>query len=257
MITHPAHPAHPKCCSRMGVITLIIAVAALALGGFATYKANKCDLGEKEFSGKVEKGINDFIAKKQAEQNGAPAAPTEPIKVSLANAAIKGDKNAPVTMLEFSDFECPFCSRFALNTLPQIVSDYIDKGKVKLAFRNFPLGFHQYAKTAAIAAECAREQGGDEMFFKLHDKVYADQQSLSVESLKKWAGELGIKMDQFNTCLDTKKYEKQVDADMKDGQSYGVNGTPAFFINGRMISGAQPFDNFKKIIDEELQKAGK
>jgi protein-disulfide isomerase len=240
----------------MGVITLIVAVAALALGGFATYKTIKSDLGDKEFSAKVEKGINDFIAKKQAEQN-APAAPTAPVSVTLANAAIKGDKNAPVTMLEFSDFECPFCGRFAQGTLPQIISDYIDKGKVKLAFRNFPLGFHQYANTAALAAQCAREQGGDDMFFKFHDKVYADQQDLNVDNLKKWAGELSLKMDQFNSCLDSKKYQSTIDADMKDGQSYGVNGTPAFFINGHMISGAQPFDAFKTVIDQELAKVGK
>ena len=237
----------------MGMITLILAVAALALGGFATYKASRSDLGEKEFSAKVEKGINDFIAKKQAEQ-AAPAAPTEPVKVSLGTAAIKGDKNAPVTMLEFSDFECPFCSRFALGTLPQIISDYVDKGKVKIAFRHFPLSFHANAKNGAMAAECAREQGGDDMFFKMHDKIYGDQQNLNVDSLKKWAGELGLKMDQFNTCFDTKKYEKQIDADMADGQSYGVNGTPAFFINGRSITGAQPFAAFKTIIDEELAK---
>jgi len=246
---------HPKCCSRLGVITLVLAVVALALGGFAFYKADKSGMDEKEFSAKVEKGINDFIAKKQAEQQGgAPAAPTEPVKVSLGNAAVKGDKNAPVTILEFSDFECPFCSRFFLNTMPQIVSEYIDKGKVKLAYRHFPLGFHQNAKPAAIAAECAREQGGDEMFFKMHDKIYTDQQNLSVENLKKWAGEFGLKTDKFNDCLDTKKYEKQVDADQVEGQSYGVNGTPAFFINGRLLSGAQPFAAFKTIIDEELAK---
>ncbi len=238
----------------MGAVTLIVAVAALALGGFALFKSYKVDLGEKEFSAKVEKGINDFIAKKQAEQNGAPQAPSEPVEVSVGNAAILGDKNAPVTILEFSDFECPFCSRFVLNTMPQIMSDYVNKGKVKLAFRHFPLGFHQNAKPAAIATECAREQGGDEMFFKMHDKIYGDQQNLSVENLKKWAGELGLKTSQFNDCLDTKKYEKQVDADMKDGQSFGVSGTPAFFINGRMISGAQPFAAFKTVIDEELAK---
>jgi protein-disulfide isomerase len=253
MITHPTHP---KCCSRMGLVTLIVAVAALALGGFALYKSFDSDLGEKEFSAKVEKGINDFIAKKQAEQAG-PAAPTEPVKVSLGTAAVKGDKNAPVTILEFSDFECPFCSRFALGALPQIISEYVDKGKAKLAFRHFPLGFHQNAKPGAFATECAREQGGDEMFFKMHDKIYGDQQNLSVDNLKKWAGELGLKADKFNTCLDTKKYEKQIDADMKEAQSYGVSGTPAFFINGRLISGAQPFEAFKTVLDEELKKLGK
>ncbi len=235
--------------------TLVLAVVALALAGFAVYKTLNpaMVMDDKEFSAKVEKGINDFIAKKQAEQAG-PAAPTEPVKVSLGTAAIKGDKNAPVTMLEFSDFECPFCSRFALGTLPQIISEYVDKGKVKMAYRHFPLGFHANAKPAAMASECAREQGGDGMFYKMHDKIYADQQNLSVDNLKKWAVEMGLKADQFNTCLDSKKFEKQVDADLAEAQSYGVNGTPAFFINGRLISGAQPFAAFKTVIDEELAK---
>lgn len=246
---------HPKVSSRLGVIALVLAVASLALGGLSFYKVSKSELNDKDFSVKVEKGIEDYIAKKQAEQAGGPAAPTEPVEVSLGNAAIKGDKNAPVTMLEFSDFECPFCGRFFLNTMPQIVSEYIDKGKVKLAFRHFPLGFHANAKPAAMATECAREQGGDEMFYKFHDKIFTDQQSLSVDNLKKWAGELGLKTAKFNDCLDTKKYEKQVDADLADGQSFGVSGTPAFFINGRLISGAQPFAAFKTVIDEELAKA--
>jgi protein-disulfide isomerase len=250
MISHP----NQKCCGgRLGVFTLVLAVAALILGGFAFYKVTKSNLSDADFSAKVEKGINDFIAKKQAEQN-APAAPTEPVKVDLGTAAIKGDKNAPVTMLEFSDFECPFCGRFFSGTLPQIVSDYIDKGKVKLAFRHFPLSFHQNAMPGALAAECAREQGGDAMFFKMHDKIYSNQPDLSVENLKKWAVDLGLKAPQFNTCLDTKKYEKQINADEAAGQSYGVSGTPAFFINGRMISGAQPFAAFKTVIDEELAK---
>jgi protein-disulfide isomerase len=237
----------------MGLITLVLAVASLAMGGFAVYRTQASDMDDKEFSAKVEKGINDFIAKKQAEQAG-PAAPTEPVKVSLGTAAIKGDKNAPVTMLEFSDFECPFCSRFAMGTLPQIVSEYVDKGKVKMAYRHFPLGFHANAKPAAMASECAREQGGDDVFYKFHDKIFADQKNLSVDNLKKWAVEMGLKADQFNTCLDTRKFEKLVDADMAEAQTYGINGAPAFFINGRLISGAQPFAAFKTVIDEELAK---
>jgi len=233
---------------------LIVSVVALAVGGFALYKSFRGNLDDKTFNAKVETGINAFIAKKQAEQAG-PAAPTEPVKVSVAGAPVMGDKKAPVTILEFSDFECPFCGRFVQQTMPQIVSDYIDKGKAKLYFRNFPLGFHANARPAALAAQCARDQGGDEMFFKFHDKVYNNQPSLSAESLKKWAGELGLDMAKFNGCVDSKKFDSVIDKDYSEGQSYGVSGTPAFFINGRLISGAQPFESFKTVIDEELGKA--
>jgi protein-disulfide isomerase len=241
---------------KVGVIALVLSVAALALGGFALYKADQSNLDDKEFGSRVEKGINDFIAKKQAEQQ-QPQAPTEPVKVDLAGAPMKGDKNAPVTILEFSDFECPYCGRFVQQTLPQIISDYIDKGKASLTFRNFPLGFHANARPAALAAQCARDQGGDEMFFKYHDKVYANQASLSVDNLKKWASDLGLNTTKFNSCLDSKKFDSVVDKDYQDGQSYGVSGTPAFFINGRPLTGAQPFSAFKAIIDDELTKAGK
>jgi len=252
MTTHTSKPS--CCCCRWTLIASIVAVVALILGGFAVYKSMTSNLGEKEFNAKVESGINAFIAKKQAEQNGGPAAPTEPVDVSIDGSPMKGDKNAPVTMVEFSDFECPFCGRFAQQTLPQIVSDYIDKGKVRMVFRHFPLGFHQYAKTAALATECAKEQGGDEMFFKFHDKVYANQQDLNVESLKKWADELGLNTSKFDSCLDSKKFESVVDKDFSEGGSYGVSGTPAFFINGRFISGAQPISAFQTVIDEELAK---
>jgi protein-disulfide isomerase len=242
----------PSCCgSRWVVIAMVLSVASLALGGFALYKSFKADMDDKSFNAKVETGINEFIKKKQGEQAGAP---TEPVDVSIDDDAMKGDKNAKVTIVEFSDFQCPYCGRFVQQTMPKIQSEYIDKGKVRLVFRDYPLDFHPNAKPAAMATECARAQGGDEMYYKFHDKVFGNQDSLSVESLKKWAGDLGLNTAKFNDCLDSKKFEAEVAKDFADGQSYGVSGTPAFFINGRMISGAQPFENFKTIIDEELAK---
>lgn len=175
------------------------------------------------------------------------------IEISLDDDAVKGNANAPVTIVEFSDFQCPFCAKFYEETYPLLVNQYINTGKVKLVFRDFPLtSIHLDALKAAEAAECARLQGGDVTYFKYHDKLFENQEALDVESLKSYARQLGLKTADFNTCLDSGNMEAEVKADLQDGANYGVTGTPAFFINGRLLSGAYPFEEFKKIIDEEL-----
>lgn len=236
------------------VATLVISIAATLLSTFAVYKADTSALDETQFMANVEKGIEAYIDKQRAAQAGGPAAPTEPIEVSLDDDAMKGDKNAPVTIVEFSDFECPFCSRFYRDTLPSILSEYVDKGKARFVYRDFPLSFHKYGKTSSLAAECMKDQGGDKLYYKMHDKLYENQTSFSIENFKAWAVELGANASEFNACLDSEKFADEVDNDFKEAQSYGVTGTPAFFINGNMISGAQPFSVFKSIIDEELAK---
>ena len=175
------------------------------------------------------------------------------VDVSEDDDAVEGSPDAPVTMIEFSDYECPFCGRYFSETYPQIKKDYIDTGKVRLVFRDFPLSFHPTAMPAAQAAECVREvAGNDEAYFKYHDKLFSNQESLTNENLKKWAKEMGY---DIGACLDSGKYEDEINADLADGQAAGVSGTPAFFINGQLIEGAQPYTNFKKVIDEELAKA--
>jgi protein-disulfide isomerase len=175
----------------------------------------------------------------------------KPVQVSDGGNAILGNENAPVTIIEFSDFQCPYCERFVTQTMPQIKSEYIDTGKVKLFFRDFPLSFHPNAKPAAIASECANEQG---KFWEMHDKLFANQDSLSTENYKAWAKELGLNENQFNTCIDSQKYASQVQKDFDDGVAAGVSGTPTFFVNGQKLVGAQPFSVFKQVIDAELAK---
>ena len=174
------------------------------------------------------------------------------LEVSEDDDAVKGDSNAPVTIIEFSDYQCPFCGKFWSETLPQITSEYIDTGKVKLVYRDFPLGFHENAQKAAEAAECAGEQG---KYYNMHDKLFSNQDALDVAGLKKYAGEIGLNTVQFNTCLDSGAMADEVKKDFEEGQKYGVTGTPAFFINGIYLSGAQPFSEFQKIIEEELSNA--
>jgi len=174
------------------------------------------------------------------------------IKASVDDDPSQGSKDASVTIIEFSDFECPYCARFYSQTMPQIRMNYIDTDKVKFVYRDFPLDFHQYAKKAAEAAECADEQG---KFWEFHDKLYENQNALDNESLKQYAKDMGLKTDQFNTCLDSGKMTQEVLKDLEDGSSYGVTGTPTLFINGIKVVGAQPYEVFQKIIDQELNSS--
>ena len=160
---------------------------------------------------------------------------------------VRGAKNAKVTLVEFSDFECPFCGRHA-PTMDKILKDYA--GKVRLVFKHFPLSFHQQAMLAANASECASEQG---KFWEMHDKIFANQDNLSAADYSAWAKELGLNMSQFDGCLSSNKYQARIQSDMQLGSQSGVDGTPATFVNGQLLSGAQPYESFKTLIDAELK----
>jgi protein-disulfide isomerase len=170
-------------------------------------------------------------------------------KVATANSPTQGPASAPIELVEFSDFQCPFCYR-AHPTVNQVLSTY--GNKIRFVYRNYPLPNHPNARPAAEAAQCANEQG---QFWAYHDRLFADQTKLSDADLKASAAALGLDAGKFNACVDSHKYKDQIEADLQAGNEAGVNGTPAFFINGRMLSGAQPFDEFKRIIDEELAAA--
>ncbi len=206
------------------------------------------------------------------------------IAVSIDGDQCLGLQDAPVTIIEFSDYQCPYCQRFWAQTLPQIKREYIDTGKVKFVYRDFPiLGLgHAYAQKAAEAAECAGDQG---KFWEFHDLLFENQNKLTslqkqvdsqtiegrtivtiknmkgtlyfditdnIEEMKQFAQELGMNTTAFNSCLDSGMYTEEVEKDLQDGIDAGVTGTPAFFINGIPVSGAQSFDSFKQIIDSEL-----
>ncbi len=159
----------------------------------------------------------------------------------------KGANDAKVTIVEFSDFQCPFCSR-AEPSVDEVMQKYA--GKVRVVFRHFPLSFHENAAKAAEAAACADEQG---KFWEMHKQLFANQNKLVLPELKEHAKTIGLDTAKFNECLDGGKMKAKVDADMEAGKKAGVNGTPAFFINGVMLSGAQPFAEFEKVINQELK----
>jgi protein-disulfide isomerase len=175
----------------------------------------------------------------------------EPLRIEVAASGSPsyGPEDAPVTIVEFSDFQCPFCSR-VLPTFEAVKKNYGDQ--VRLVFRQFPLSnIHPQAQKAAEASLCADDQG---KFWEMHDQMFSNQARLGVPQLKEVAAELGLEGAAFGECLDSGKYASQVRADLNAGTQAGVTGTPAMFINGRFLSGAQPYTRVASIIDDELSR---
>ena len=181
----------------------------------------------------------------------APTATPGVVSVSVDDDPARGPQNAKVTIVEFSDFQCPACKTYADQTEPLILATYGDR--IRYVFRDLPAQSHPQAQKAAEAAQCAFEQG---KFWEYHDKLFQNQAALDVDSLKAYAKELGLNESTFNTCLDSGKYTQEVQKDYQDAISYGVTSIPTFFINGRKVVGAGSFGSFQSIIEEELAKAG-
>lgn len=176
--------------------------------------------------------------------------PVMPKVEVAATGPAKGAENAPVTIVEFSDFECPFCSRVN-DTVKQVMEKY--DGKVRVVFRDYPLPFHASAPKAAEAGHCAAEQG---KFWEMHDQLFSNQKALDVASMKGYAKNIGLDQAKFDECLDSGRMAEAVKKNQEAGEEAGVQGTPAFFVNGTPISGAVPFEEFQKVIDKELAAAG-
>lgn len=179
-------------------------------------------------------------------------APAAPLNVSYDSSdPARGPEKAPVTIVEFSDFQCPFCKRYVDETLPLILATYGDR--VRYVFRDFPVAeLHPQAQKAAEAAQCAAEQG---KFWEYHDRLFQNQGALDLPALEASAKALGLNEAAFASCLEGGKYAQAVQKDFADGRSYGVTGSPTFFINGRKLVGAQPYPTFQKLIDDSLATA--
>lgn len=213
---------------------------------------------------------DDVEAEDDAPEQQPAAQPADDrTEVSVDDDAIKGDEDAPVTIIEFSDFECPYCGAFYGSheglisqfkqrdpswepAYPKIIEEYVETGKVRYVMRDLPLNFHRYAQKASEAAECAGEQ---DKFWEMHDILFENQEALEVNNLKAYAEEIGLDTDEFNTCLDSGRMASEVRSDMMAGQRAGVRGTPTFFVNGITLRGAQSFQAFKEVIDRELAAA--
>ncbi len=195
-----------------------------------------------------------------------PAAPQElqEVTVSIDDDPFKGKADAQVTIIEFSDYQCPFCGRFVKNTFPEIAKKYIDGGKIKYVFRDFPLEFHKQAPKASEAANCAGDKG---KYWEMHDKLFDNQNALTVDKLKLYAADIGLDAESFNACLDSGKHAEEINKDLDEGKKAMVSGTPTFFIGktqsgkkeivGKRLVGARPFSSFEQVIEQLLAEPEK
>lgn len=252
------HEVHPVSENGLIVLSLALVVSALILS-YGVFSASQ--------------NVASGLAKIQITGGSGAAAPAQPTQLLptpeptpqvdfdqlvLSFAAAEGKADAPVTIVEFSDYQCPFCRRAFVDSIKQVRKDYVETGKVRILFRDFPLSFHPMAQVSAESARCAGDQN---KYFLMHDKMFDEQEKqgqgtvqYTVADLKKWAKEIGLNEQQFNTCVDSGKNTKAVQDDFNAGAAAGVSGTPTFFINGQQLVGAQPYSAFKATIDAELAK---
>jgi protein-disulfide isomerase len=228
----------------------VLVALSLALGACVTRgEVEELKSNQKKILDKL-----DALSRSGVAQHAAPQRPRgpDPAKVysfPIDNSPVKGPADAWVTIVESSDFQCPFCKRVT-DTLKEIEQKY--GNEVRLVYKFNPLPFHSRAMPAAMAAACANEQG---KFWKMHDLLFANQTKLDDASLESYAKQAGVDLKRWKTCYTTNKMKGEIDADMAKAAQLGARGTPAFFINGRFLSGAQPFASFQTLIDEELKKA--
>jgi len=237
-------------------MVVIVAVAAFFAGSYFS-NLNSDTVTQSDLDTAIAK-----LESKIASIKSPSGQPSQPIRISVDNDPVRGNPDAPITIIEFSDFQCPFCARFHVQTLPSILEEYIDTGKVNLVYRDFPIqSIHPNALPAAVAAECANEQG---KYWQYHDTLFERQTSWSkldtgsvISTFSQYATDIGLDQQQFDSCLGSGKYLQEVQQDLNDGRTYDVTGTPGFFIGNEnigfvKIDGAQPFESFKKVIDSQL-----
>jgi len=241
------------------VISLIITIGIAAfLSGTYTTNLNSDHVSQEQFKNEIAK-----LELKILEKQLPTKQPNVPLKISTDNDPVIGKLDAPITIIEFSDFQCPFCAKFHIDTLPSIMNEYIKNGQVKLVFRDFPIqSIHPNALPASVAAECANEQG---KFKEMHDLLFENQREWNnqntndvISTFNQYASKMNLEEEKFDSCLRNGKYIEEIQKDLDDGRAYGISGTPGFFVGNDQIGfielkGAQPFENFKKVIDSQLK----
>jgi len=245
----------------LSIISAAVLISVL-LSAWGLYERTSMQIEIVNLYNKIDRMSIDLSAIKTAARPGQAPAPPPVIEkvVSIDDDPIKGDKNAPVTIIEFSDYECPFSKRSNDSAIKQIDEEYISKGKVRLVFRDYPLPFHKKATQAAVAANCAGEQ---DKYWEMHDFLFESKDNLDMPTIMDSAGELGLDKAKFKACVNDKSKEKEIKKDIEDGQKYGVRGTPSYFIGkttdgdeiiGTFVRGAQPYSVFKEHIEEQLKE---
>jgi protein-disulfide isomerase len=247
-LTSGRHDAVIQSNQDEGVTLGITGTPGFFINGFPISGAQPYELFEYAI-GLAEEGTlaDAYVA---PETQAAPT-PSGPVEIDTTGAPVIGDPDAPITIVEFTDYQCPFCSRHFLETYPQIVADYVETGQVRYVFMDFPLSsIHPQAQLAAEAARCAGDQ---DAYVSMHDALFAHQEEWNGRDdagtiFAGLAAELGLDVADFTACLDSRTHEAAVLADLEEGVRLGVDGTPAFFLNGNLLSGAQPYSAFQEVI---------
>jgi protein-disulfide isomerase len=243
------------------VLTVLMSLAPSSGGGQTTAvedHVRKDIEALKEGQKAIQKDLEEIKKMLQSRPSAADALPKEP--VIIANEPFKGKEGAKVAVIEFSDYQCPFCARYSNDTLAQIRADYVETGKVRYVFRDLPLPFHKQAFKAAEAAHCGGEQG---KFWEMHDVLFQNQTALAPEQLPAHAKSVGLDETRFQQCLDSGRFADGIKKDIADAGSVGIGGTPTFLIgvfqpaDGRVkvvkkLVGAKPYEEFKAAIDSLL-----
>jgi len=235
-----------------GLVAAALILGASILGG-AYLLTMSIDRGSAQIAGLSESMKLAAKAPAAAARPSAPSAPGRPdpkknYDIKVGKSPVRGAKDAKVTIVEWADFQCPFCVRVN-PTLEQVAKEYGDK--VNFSFTHLPLSMHSKARAAHQASEAAHRQG---KFWEMHDRIFAKPRDLSPETYLRYANEMGLDIDQYNSDFESSSVRKVIDDDLAMASKLGVQGTPSFFINGRFVSGAQPYGAFARLIDEALAK---
>ncbi|MBI4231934.1 DsbA family protein [Candidatus Peregrinibacteria bacterium] len=241
-------------------LTAAIVFAGVAISGSLVFFGTQLGggLNDEELQTQIFKGIDAYIEKQQGEYAAQQAEAAKPTPQYVEgdfsdDDPFMGDKDAPVTIVEWSDYECPYCTRFYEETLGDIEKNYVETGKVKFVYRDFPLSFHAKAYPAALLAECAREQGGDKVYFEIHNKIF--EEGFDKDKLFSYAASIGVDEGGLTKCIEEDRYKEEIYADMDAGSAIGISGTPGFVVGSEVISGAVPYDVFEKAIEKALADA--
>lgn len=241
--TPPAAETIPAAAAvRPATSTVVFALAAFVIGLLVGGLLFNTGVSSEQLETVVRSVVAEEIAKMQSNPQMANLADNDPFF---------GPEDAPITIVEFSDFYCTFCTRFATQTLPRLQEAYGDK--IKFVYRDMPIIGGQISLQAAVAANCAHDQG---KFWDFHNLLFNNNQARDTTAFIGFADELGLDTDTFQACLSDQAKVNEVTLDLLDGQALGISGTPAFYINGRFVSGAQPFETFALLIDTELARLG-
>ncbi|MEK6953525.1 MAG: DsbA family protein [Candidatus Micrarchaeota archaeon] len=252
------HHEHHKKEGNEGMYAVAIAmiVSVIILSGVMVYAVNGVNSNLAQINtnlGNLKININSNVPTGQQLQGTPTPAPTQaPAQqpnaptFKLEGAPTKGKADAPITIVEYSDFQCPYCQKFYSQTYPSILTDWVESGKAKFVFKHFPLTqIHPNAQKASEATECAKDQN---KFWEFHDKIFENQGAIAITDLKKYAADLKLNTATFDKCLDGGEKAAQVNADLQEGIANGVTGTPSFFVNGQNIVGAQPYTVFQQVL---------